>query len=431
MSDLPPGVTIAPPPPELKLDDERGDNYWYPEHGNSWRERKEDIAAFPERIEVDPPDLLRTTKPFGCSGSIDSYQYREATKFREMTAMTWPEARIALRRLSVLAPYDGDRPASEYIGLAEFALTATGFARFAGNRGEHAVKLHDELGKAVTSLHERLERTLHTVEHNAGLLARPVTQHGDPRDGSKIAATNVMFPSLWTKVPTAADEWVRVIDATPDQVIAALDFLRATFATWEARRAIAADIVCRLAAHDPKALADLPTAAEYAEAIHIADTLAFTGNKLLALYAGVMLSMPVYRLYPGTPELEAIALWWPWGRPAVLIDGGPSPPPKPRKQVLDPAIITARRPQDIVKEVVQKTGMNRTTAQRLTAAMRTKMRAQRKTTAERLLRQGVTKAEVARMVELSPSRISAMFKGEAFPTKRRRRVFSDKNRQLG
>src|SRR4051812_19539838 len=100
MSDLPPGVTIAPPPPELRLDGERGDDHWYPEHGNYWREREEDVAVFPERIEVDPPDLLRTTKFFGCSGSLDSYQYREATKLREITAMTWPEARIALRRLS-------------------------------------------------------------------------------------------------------------------------------------------------------------------------------------------------------------------------------------------------------------------------------------------------------------------------------------------
>ena len=95
--------------------------------------------------------------------------------------------------------------------------------------------------------------------------------------------------------------------------MAAVDFLRATIAVWETRRAVALDIASRLAGHDP----GLPTPAEYAEAIHIADMLAFAGSKLLALYAGIMLSMPVYRLYPGTPEREAITLWWPWGRRAI------------------------------------------------------------------------------------------------------------------
>ena len=56
---------------------------------------------------------------------------------------------------------------------------------------------------------------------------------------------------------------------------------------------------------------DMPTAAEYAEALHIAEMLAFTSAKLLVLYAGVMHSMPIYRLYPATSEREAIVLWWP------------------------------------------------------------------------------------------------------------------------
>jgi hypothetical protein len=407
MSDLPPGVTIAPPPPELQLDGERGGDLWYQPRGGPWRERREEPAAFPEPIAVDPPDRLRTVKPFACSGAVDSYHFREATKFREMTAMTWPEARVALRRLYLSRSGGGDRTASEAVALAEFALTAADFSEFTGQRGEHAVKLRDELGKAIGVLHDRLAGTLRAVEHNAGRLRRPITLHGDPREVGSAAAEKLMFPSLWAKVPTAADEWVRIIDATPGQVMAALDFLRARIAVWEARRVIALDIASRLAGHAP----GLPTPAEYAEAVHIADMLAVGGGKLLTLYAGIMLSMPVYRLYPGTPEREAIALWWPWGRPAVLIDGRPPAPPAPRKQVLDPAIITASRPQDIVKEVVQKTGMNRTTAQRLTAPMRAKMRAQRKVKAEQLLRQGVTKAEVARTVGLSSSRISAMFPG--------------------
>jgi hypothetical protein len=50
----------------------------------------------------------------------------------------------------------------------------------------------------------------------------------------------------------------------------------------------------------------MPTAAEYAVALHTADMLAFTGAKLYMLYAGIMHSMPVYRLYPATSEHEAI-----------------------------------------------------------------------------------------------------------------------------
>lgn len=140
--------------------------------------------------------------------------------------------------------------------------------------------------------------------------------------------------------------------------------------------------------------------------------LCFVGEKLTSLYAGIMFSMPVYRLYPATSEAEAIGLWWPWGRPAPLIDGPPPRPPKQRKLVLDPTLITAARPQDVVREVIQKTGINRTTAQRMTAPLRRTMRLQRRFEAERLLRQGHTKAEVARIVGLSPSRISALFKGE-------------------
>ncbi len=48
------------------------------------------------------------------------------------------------------------------------------------------------------------------------------------------------------------------------------------------------------------------------------------------------------------------------------------------------------------------------TTQRMTAPLRSGMRAARRQKAEALLRQGVTKAEVARSVGLSPSRISAM-----------------------
>ena len=66
----------------------------------------------------------------------------------------------------------------------------------------------------------------------------------------------------------------------------------------------------------------------------------------------------------------------------------------------------------MVREVMALTGINRTTAQRMTAAMRANMRIDQRSRAERLLWQGLTKAEVARQVGLSPSRISALFKGK-------------------
>ena len=52
----------------------------------------------------------------------------------------------------------------------------------------------------------------------------------------------------------------------------------------------------------------MPTPSDYAEALHIADTLVFTGEKLLALHRGIVYSMPIYRLYLATSEGEAIAL---------------------------------------------------------------------------------------------------------------------------
>jgi transcriptional regulator with XRE-family HTH domain len=76
--------------------------------------------------------------------------------------------------------------------------------------------------------------------------------------------------------------------------------------------------------------------------------------------------------------------------------------------------------QDVVREVMQKTGINRTTVQSMTASMRASMRSKRQLKAHMLLRQGLTKAEVARRVGLSPSRISALFKGEQFLAESRR-----------
>ena len=217
--------------------------------------------------------------------------------------------------------------------------------------------------------------------------------------------------TLHAIVPMNVDEWVRIINATPGQAAAALNFLRELLVEWTARRPFASKVVARLGC-------DNVTAHAYTEALHIADMLVFTSSRLLALYAGILHSMPLYRLYPATPERQAIELWWPWGRVAPLVDGGPCRPPVARKKVLDPSILTATRPQDIVREVMERTGINRTTAQRMTAGMRAEMRRKRCAKALAMLHAGKTRAAVARAVGLSPSRISAMFKGQKFGTSR-------------
>lgn len=403
MSELPPFFQIGPPPPELELETDDGrDEY-------SWRraydyDRDPDgpahtqtAEAFPEAIAVDPS----TAKMFACSGSPDSFRYREATRFLPLSDMTWEEARVALNRLVV-------DPSAGYVRLAEFALAADGYAGFVGKKGDHAAKLREALADARSKLHLCLYGTLETARSNTIRLARPITSHGKDLAANvydvKDAATAIV-QAFRANVPTAPDQWVRIARATPEQVLVALGYLRSMLATWEKRRPDAESVSNRLKSPD------LPTAAEYAEAVHIADMLDFTSEKLLSLYAGIIYSMPIYRLYPGLSEAEAIDLWWPWGQSAGLIDSRPPQPSKPRKKNLDPSIVTAKRPQDVVREVMQKTGINRTTAQRLTATMRKKMRQERENRAEHLLRLGQSKSAVARAVGLSSSRISAMFKG--------------------
>ena len=87
-----------------------------------------------------------------------------------------------------------------------------------------------------------------------------------------------------------------------------------------AQRAHPSDNVShRLAVRDK-----MPTTAEYAQALHAADMLTFIGEKLTTLYAAIMHAMPIYRLYPATPEPEAIAVLVAVGASVPLIDGGPA-----------------------------------------------------------------------------------------------------------
>ncbi len=343
-------------------------------------------------------------KLFACSGSVDSSRYQEATKFRTIPQMVWEEARVALKRL--LSDADRRWAGSQcYVDVAEFVLTAWVFEGFVGRKGDHAVKLRKELSDAVLlCIGRRLSSVLRTTDAAAGTIARPITERLHKEHMWRGNAV------LWANMPISASEWVRIIEAGSDQISASLDFMRAQ---WQNGQAQAQDVSHRLAFRDK-----MPTAAEYAEALHTADMLGFIGEKLTTLYAAIMHSMPVYRLYPATSEREAIELWWPWGLPPPLVDGGLAKPLKLRKKVLDPSVITATRPQDVVREVVQRTGINRTTAQRITAKLRAHMRAERRNKALALLRQGEARAEVARKVGLSPSRISAMFKGQAFPSKK-------------
>lgn len=408
MTGLPAFFEIAPPPRGLGLgDDDDFRPRWRGDDDRSRRDRATRTlaaGAFPAAFAVDPLEELSTTKLFACSGSPGSSRYREATRYLPMSEMGWEEARIALNRLVV-------DPASNHIKLGEFALTADGRTGFVGRKGDHAALLRHELAAAIAKLHRVLDAKLETARRNAVRLARPLPRHGeDMTDVYAVRrAAAAMVEAFGTSVPVAPDGWVQISAATPEQVLAALDCLRSTLATWEQRRGRADDVVLRLQSPNR------PEAREYAEALHTAEMLAFTSRKLLSLYDGIIYSMPIYRLYPATAEADALGLWWPWGRPAPLIDGGPPRPPKPKKQTLDPSLITATRPQDVVREVIAKTGINRTTAQAMTADLRRNMRAQRLAKARMLLRQGVTKAEVARAVGLSPSRISALFKGKQSP----------------
>ena len=181
--------------------------------------------------------------------------------------------------------------------------------------------------------------------------------------------------------------------AIPDEAATALDYLRFVLGSWNARRPEAEQVAdCVVKA------TNMPTAAEYAVALHTADMLAFMGAKLDMLYAGMMHSMPVYRLYPATPEREAVELWWPLGasassgrwRPSEAVEGpqegfgsedhhgyasagcGAGGDAKDRHQPHDGATSDS--------------------------ADTDRMRLARQRKAEALLRQGVTKAEVTRSV---------------------------------
>jgi hypothetical protein len=254
-AELPPGVSIGAPPPELELDTEEGTSRYDPHYWQYDRHRRDDAEdnrrrakAFPQPIVVGTPEEL-IAKVYGVSGSIDSTRYREATRFTDMRGMTWPVARIALNRLM---PRYGRGTAADYVAMAEFALSARGF-NFEGLKGDAAPKFRRERADAVAKLGRYLRDQLDRADH--------------AQDNRPIAA---MWPTknwpanavLDTMVPTAPEQWVRVIEATGAEALAALGFLRATLAEWASKRSIVEDVAQRL---DIDAEV---TAAEYADALH-------------------------------------------------------------------------------------------------------------------------------------------------------------------
>jgi hypothetical protein len=415
---LPSGLTIGAPPLDLRLGRADGEHSYEPAVYDNERRHQDilrDTMTPPTACIAATPEALMT-KLFACSGAVDGSRYMEATKFRMIADMTWPEARAALNRLHVdVSGWDRRHrtTTAHRIALAEFALTAHGFDGFQGKRGEHAVKLRDELMHVIAvEMHSYLRTGLNGSANKAPMLSRPIASR---LQGKSWPGND----DLRAMVPISATHWVRIIEATAEQVIASLDHLRAVLASWQARRPFADNVAQRLSSSAPSLTGSLaqgqmlPTAAEYGEAVHSAEMLAFISAKLDMLYAGIMHSMPIYRMYPSVSEREAIGLWWPWGRALPLVDGGPAKAPPPRKATLDPSIITTTRPSDIVRQVMQETGMNRTTAQRLTLQLRRELRQKRQNTAQMMLGRGATRAAVARAVGLSPSRISAMFKRSA------------------
>ena len=84
---------------------------------------------------------------------------------------------------------------------------------------------------------------------------------------------------------------MRIIEATADQALASLEFIRAWVAAKEQQRNFADKVVhCLLTEADV-------TAADYAEALFTAEGLEFMHDKLVALYSGILTTrFLLYRL---------------------------------------------------------------------------------------------------------------------------------------
>jgi hypothetical protein len=74
-------------------------------------------------------------------------------------------------------------------------------------------------------------------------LARPIAQHGANLSRGDHTVANELVAAFATVLPLAGEQWVRLSIATPDEVITALNRLRAQWATWSAHRPAVAETV--------------------------------------------------------------------------------------------------------------------------------------------------------------------------------------------
>jgi hypothetical protein len=218
MTDLLPPGFLTFEPAELPPEESEAEPSHYYFHDDRRRIGYES-TAFPERLTTGTPQEL-TAKLYGCSGSLDTTRYKEVAKLRDMAAMDWADARVALSRLvaEVREDYSYRRRRREastrdLIALAEFALTARGFD-FLGKKGENAPKFRKELADAVgLFLHPPLNERLTASTNTAKITAKPVTETmsdgWEPND------------ALQAKVPISDGVYARIINSTPEQAFLA------------------------------------------------------------------------------------------------------------------------------------------------------------------------------------------------------------------
>ena len=205
MSDtLPPGflnIEADRPPPEPESEANPKDLY------DTRRQIDYRVTTIPALCVTGTPEEL-AAKLYGCSGSLETTQYQEATKLRDMPAMSWAEARVALNRLVIaLGGYSHRRrlhaaATSDLVALAEFALTARSFD-FLGRKGDNAPKFRRELTRAVqVYLHHPLATRLRASVDNVMIIAKPIAEYMRNRWLSNEA--------LRAMVPTSGGEYVRI-----------------------------------------------------------------------------------------------------------------------------------------------------------------------------------------------------------------------------
>ena len=283
MSAYPPNIVILHRP-ELKPDYEPPEREERLAETSAEHKTRHNAAEFPASYETAPPEEL-AAKLYGCSGSMESERYLEATQYRAIRDMDWGEARLALNRLISEAKVRYSRRMSyptiaECLALAEFALTASSFD-FAGKKGEAAPKFRNEVSVArnllANQLSWRLKESAANVEKVAGPIITPMMHPQYERNDA-----------LWAMVPLPDGQSVMIRDMTPEQALASLDYMRCWLADRAEPRAFAENIVARLRQRDEV------TGQQYASATSFVTAAEFISAKL-----GVVVTL---RQLPATRE---------------------------------------------------------------------------------------------------------------------------------